>query len=73
MMASAHVCEYLSITLRLRWPASDMIVASEACDSASRLTNVWRILCQRQSTFAVVLTAVHATFHEPIGLFGSIA
>jgi hypothetical protein len=72
-LASARVWLYRSIILRLRCPARDMIVASEACDSASRLTDVWRMSCQRQSTFAAVRAAVHATFQDPIGFVGSVA
>jgi len=43
-----------------------MIGASLACPSAMRLTKLWRMSCQRQSTPPALRTFVQATFHDPM-------
>src|ERR1035437_10063532 len=69
-LASFRTCEYRSIILRLKWPASAMMVASDAWPSAILLTNVCRRSCQRQATPALVRAAVYATFQEPMATSG---
>src|SRR5512147_224091 len=53
------------------WPAMLMMTSSPAPDSASSVTRVWRLSCQRPTTLALSRTFVHAVFSEVTGRVGS--
>src|ERR1700680_2044717 len=49
-----------------------MITSSPAPDSASSVTKVWRLSCQRPFTPAFWRTLVHAVLNDVIGRVGSL-
>src|SRR5260370_3226389 len=53
-------------------PAMLMITSSPAPDSASSVTSVWRLSCQRPFTPAFLRTLIHAVLNEVIGRVGSL-
>src|SRR5260370_14020884 len=53
-------------------PAMLMVTASHVPDSASSVTSVWRLACQRPFTRAFLRTLVHAVLNDVIGRVGSL-